>query len=111
MGRSNEQRDIDAVCAPEWSVGYLRNATPGMYLNLTPESQLSSVGIQIAREKESWTMRQKNKGKEPPLPFPPLVSVLMVGLSYGARNVLSYTRHIRQNFLAFRDSLIKTLAS
>ena len=35
-----------------------------------------------------------------------LVSVLIVGLSYGARNVLSYTRCMMQNFLAFRDSPI-----
>ena len=32
-----------------------------------------------------------------------MVSVLMVGLSYGARNVLPYTRRLMQNFLAFRD--------
>ena len=32
--------------------------------------------------------------------------VFMVGLSYGARNVLSYTRHIRQNVLAIRDTPI-----
>ena len=36
-------------------------------------------------------------------------SVLIVGLSYGARNVLSYTRREMQNFLAFRDSPIKPL--
>ena len=35
-----------------------------------------------------------------------LVSVLIVGLSYGARNVLSYTKHMLQNCLAFRDSPI-----
>ena len=35
-----------------------------------------------------------------------LVSVLIVGLSFGARNVLSYTRRMMQNFLAFRDSPI-----
>ena len=35
-----------------------------------------------------------------------LVSILTVGLSYGDRNVLSYTRHMMQNFLAFRDSPI-----
>ena len=35
-----------------------------------------------------------------------VVSVLIVGLSYGARNVLSYTRHRMQHFLAFRDSPI-----
>ena len=35
-----------------------------------------------------------------------IVSVLIVGLSYGARNVLSYTRGMMQNFLAFRDSPI-----
>ena len=30
----------------------MHNATPGMYLNLTPESRLSSnIGIQIAPEK------------------------------------------------------------
>ena len=34
------------------------------------------------------------------------MSVLIVGLSYGARNVLSYTRRTMQHFLAFRDSLI-----
>ena len=34
------------------------------------------------------------------------VSVLIVGLSYEARNVLSYTRRRMQNFLAFRDSPI-----
>ena len=41
-----------------------------------------------------------------PLPTPPdiLVSVLIIGLSYGARNVLSYTGHMMQSFLAFRDS-------
>ena len=33
-----------------------------------------------------------------------LVSFLIVGLSYGARNALSYTRCMKQNFLAFRDS-------
>ena len=31
---------------------------------------------------------------------------LIVGLSYGARNVLSYTSRTIQNFLAFRDSPI-----
>ena len=36
----------------------------------------------------------------------PRVSVLTVGLSYGARNILSYTRHMMQNFLPFRDSPI-----
>ena len=35
-----------------------------------------------------------------------LVSVLIVGLSYGAGNVLSYNRHMFQEFLAFRDSPI-----
>ena len=35
-----------------------------------------------------------------------LVSVLIVGLSYGARNVISYTRRLMQNFLACRDSPI-----
>ena len=35
-----------------------------------------------------------------------IVSVLIVGPSYGARNVLSYTRRRIQNFLAFRDSPI-----
>ena len=37
-----------------------------------------------------------------------LVSVLIVGLSYGARNVLplSYGRRMMQNFLAFRESSI-----
>ena len=35
------------------------------------------------------------------------MSVLIVGLvCYRARNVLSYTRHIMQNYLAFRDSPI-----
>ena len=38
----------------------------------------------------------------------PLVSVLMVGLSYAARNV-SCTRHMMQNFLAFRASHITPL--
>ena len=37
-------------------------------------------------------------------PSLPLVSVIIVGLSYGARNVLSYTRGMMQNFLEFRDS-------
>ena len=32
-----------------------------------------------------------------------LVGVLIVGSSYGARNVLSYARRMMQNFLAFRD--------
>ena len=32
-----------------------------------------------------------------------IVSILIVRLSYGARKVLSYTRHKMQNFLAFRD--------
>ena len=32
-----------------------------------------------------------------------VVSVLIVGLSYGARNVLSHTRCMMENFLAFRD--------
>ena len=37
-----------------WIACYLHNATPGMYLILTPESRLSSnIGIQIAREKEA----------------------------------------------------------
>ena len=46
-------------------------------------------------------------GPGPPLPPPPpLVSVLIVGLSYGARTVLSYTRRMMLNFLAFRDSHI-----
>ena len=35
---------------------------------------------------------------------PQIVTVLIVGLSYGARNVLLYTRSMMQNFLAFRDS-------
>ena len=35
-----------------------------------------------------------------------IVSVLIVGLFYGARNVLSYTRHKIQNVLAFIDSPI-----
>ena len=47
--------------------------------------------------------------------LPPVVSVLMVGLSYGASNVLllTYTRCMMKNFLAFRDSPIisKTLTS
>ena len=38
------------------------------------------------------------------LTFHPLVSVLIVGLSSGARNVPCYTRHIMQNFRTFRDS-------
>ena len=41
------------------------------------------------------------------------MSVLIVGLSYGARNVLSYTRGMMQNCIAFRQSYhpIKTLVS
>lgn len=39
-------------------------------------------------------------------PSSPEVSVLIVGLSYGVRNLLSYTRRRMQNFLAFRDSPI-----
>ena len=35
-----------------------------------------------------------------------VVSVLIVGWSYGARNVLSYTRRMMQHFLPFRDSPI-----
>ena len=35
-----------------------------------------------------------------------LVSVLIVGLSYGAKNILSYTRGMMQNFLEFRDNPI-----
>ena len=35
-----------------------------------------------------------------------LVSVLTVGLSYGAMNVLSYTICMMQHFLAFRDNPI-----
>ena len=35
-----------------------------------------------------------------------LVSVLIFGLSYGAMNVLSYTRRRWQTFLRFRDSPI-----
>ena len=35
-----------------------------------------------------------------------IMIVLIAVLSYGARNVLSYTRHMMQNFLAFRDSPI-----
>ena len=38
-----------------------------------------------------------------------VVSVLVVGLSYGARNVLSYNRRLMQNFLAFIDSPILPL--
>ena len=38
-----------------------------------------------------------------------VVSILIVGLSCGARNVLSYTRHMVQNFLAFGDSPIISL--
>ena len=34
------------------------------------------------------------------------VSVLMVGLSYGARNILSYAGHMTQIFLAFIGSPI-----
>ena len=34
------------------------------------------------------------------------MSVLIVGLSYGARSVLSCTRCMMHNFLAFRDNLI-----
>ena len=33
-------------------------------------------------------------------------SVLIVGLSYGARNVLSYSRYIIRNVLTFRDNII-----
>ena len=33
-----------------------------------------------------------------------LLSVLMAGLSYGARNVLSYIRCVMQNVLGFKDS-------
>ena len=33
-------------------------------------------------------------------------SVFLVGLSYGARNVLPHTRHMMQNFLALGDSPI-----
>ena len=40
------------------------------------------------------------------LPRLDLVGVLFVRLSYGSRNVLSYTRHMMQEFLAFRDSPI-----
>ena len=36
----------------------------------------------------------------------PLVSVFIIGLSYGSRNILSYTRCMRHKFLAFRDSPI-----
>ena len=32
-----------------------------------------------------------------------VVSVLIVGLSYGARNVLSYTRPMMHDFIAYRD--------
>jgi len=39
-------------------------------------------------------------------PPSPEVSVLIVGLFYGARNLLSYTRRMMQNFLSFRDSPI-----
>ena len=35
-----------------------------------------------------------------------LESVLTIGLSYGAKNVLSYTRRLTSNVLAFRDSPI-----
>ena len=35
-----------------------------------------------------------------------IASVIIVGLFYGARNVLSFTRRIMQNFLALRDSPI-----
>ena len=35
-----------------------------------------------------------------------LMSVLAVGQSYGAGNVLSYTKRMMQNVLAFRDSSI-----
>ena len=34
------------------------------------------------------------------------MSVLILGLSYWARNVLSYTWSMMQNFLAFRDSIV-----
>ena len=43
-----------------------------------------------------------------------LVSVLIVRLSYGAMNVLSYTRLMVQNFITFKDSLsipLRCLAS
>ena len=33
-----------------------------------------------------------------------IASILIVGLSYGARNVLSYTRGMMQSFIAFQDS-------
>ena len=34
------------------------------------------------------------------------MSVFIVGLSYGARNILLYTRRMMQNCLAFKDSPI-----
>ena len=39
--------------------------------------------------------------------------LIVIRLSYEARNVLSYTRHMVQNFKTFRESYqpIKTLAS
>ena len=94
----------------------------------------SSVFNTMANEANFATKSRRNIGKKchskkcaPPLPdvsgrpredtittrhsgahslLPPVVSVLIVTLSYGARNVLSYTRHMMQNSLAFRDSPI-----
>ena len=64
--------------------------------------------VEIDREGETMTARDAIKfalGSWPKL----IVSVLIVGQSYGARNVLSYNRCLMQNFLAFRDSPILNL--
>ena len=57
----------------------------------------------------------KRNGIGPREPHPPLLFLLFLGvfkserlnrrpILYGARNVLSYTGHMMQSFLAFRDS-------
>ena len=45
-----------------WIACYLHNATPGMYLNLTPESRLSSnIGIQIALDTELEVAKNRSR--------------------------------------------------
>ena len=78
------------------------SADPSSLLSSLPPSP--SIGLRTPPQVASPRMLLL---VAPSLPFhDDLVSVLMARVSYGARNVLSYTRHRIQNFLTFRDSPI-----
>ena len=71
-------------------------------LSITIESNQKSIQLLLAiaphfgtDQQVSWEFRPLTQQ---------VASVFIVGLSYEARNVLSNTRLLLQNFLAFRDS-------